>query len=298
MSNKDYECGGCGEKIVSGHVSKALDKRWHQDCFRCGGCGEKITGSFLTKSGKPYCKPCYNGSFGLSCEVCKKFITGHILKYNGKSFHYGCVSCKTCDKKFEDGAALSVKGGKFIHNDCKKAHKSGMTKGDLDAVKAAKDSLEKESAFFGDLTEFEGECLRQHNLKRGQHGAKKLEWSQECADHARKWVQNLVSIDSLAHDHESGMGENCGYFNSSSAASKPDIVWAGNVCDMWYNEIKKYNFSKNDYQPGTGHFTQMVWKGSEKVGCAIAKKGNKVFIVANYFPPGNFMGKYSDNVFK
>ena len=42
----------------------------------------------------------------------------------------------------------------------------------------------------------------------------------------------------------------------------------------------------------------MVWKGSEKMGCAIAKKGTKVFIVANYFPPGNFMGKYKDNVFR
>ena len=33
---------------------------------------------------------------------------------------------------------------------------STFQKGDLDAVKAAKDSLEKEKAFFGDLTEFEG----------------------------------------------------------------------------------------------------------------------------------------------
>ena len=53
------------------------------------------------------------------------------------------------------------------------------------------------------------------------------------------------------------MGENCGYFASSRAGSKSDTVWAENVCDLWYSEIKSYSFSKNDYQPQTGHFTQV-----------------------------------------
>lgn len=298
MSQKEYDCPGCNKKIKSGSVSKALDQRWHADCFKCEECKLKITGSFLTKSGKPYCKPCYNQTFGLKCYVCDLFITGHILKYNGQAYHYPCVSCKQCGKEFSDGAALSVKGGKFIHNDCKKLNKHGMTKGDLDAVKEKKDKLEQEGSFDGSLAEFENACLTEHNKKRADHGVSPLEWSEECEKHAKMWVQHLVELDSLAHDHESGLGENCGYFNSSSATTKPDILWAENVSNMWYNEISKYNFDKNDYQPQTGHFTQMVWKGSEKMGCAIAKKGTKVFIVANYFPPGNFMGKYADNVFK
>jgi len=42
--------------------------------------------------------------------------------------------------------------------------------------------------------------VKQHNKLRKEHGAKKLEWSEECAKHARKWAIHLMEIDSLAHD--------------------------------------------------------------------------------------------------
>ena len=53
------------------------------------------------------------------------------------------------------------------------------------------------------------------------------------------------------------MGENCGYFNSSSAATKPDSEWGEKVSEMWYDEEKKYDYNKNEYQQQTGHFTQV-----------------------------------------
>ena len=46
------------------------------------------------------------------------------------------------------------------------------------------------------------------------------------------------------------------------------------------------------------HIPQMVWKSSDKMGCAIAKNGNTVYIVANYYPPGNFVGRYKANVYR
>jgi len=294
----DRTCGGCEERIKDGSVVKALNRRWHPECFKCGGCGKGISGSFLTKEGMPYCKPCYNNEHGMKCEVCREFITGHILKYNDKSYHYPCVSCKSCSKPFTDGAALSVKGGQFIHNDCKKLNKSGTTRGDAKAVKAIATNLADEPVHSGDLTEFDEVCLEHHNKLRAKHNAAPLTWSEKCAEHARMWAEHLADIDSLAHDSSSGMGENCGYFASSRAGSKSDTVWAENVCDLWYSEIKSYSFSKNDYQPQTGHFTQMIWKGTQRMGSAIVKQGNKVYIVANYFPAGNFMGKYKENIEK
>ena len=42
----------------------------------------------------------------------------------------------------------------------------------------------------------------------------------------------------------------------------------------------------------------MIWKGTQRMGSAIVKQGNKVYIVANYFPAGNFMGKYKENIEK
>jgi glioma pathogenesis-related protein 2 len=64
----------------------------------------------------------------------------------------------------------------------------------------------------------------------------------------------------------------------------------------WYDEINDHDFDK-DYQNGTGHFTQVVWKETNEVGFGIAKSSNGSFyVVANYYPAGNFMNKFKENV--
>lgn len=46
----------------------------------------------------------------------------------------------------------------------------------------------------------------------------------------------------------------------------------------------------------TGHFTQVVWRDTEEMGVAFAKHGNKLYVVANYYPPGNYQGRFNENV--
>ena len=45
---------------------------------------------------------------------------------------------------------------------------------------------------------------------------------------------------------------------------------------------------------GTGHASQLLWKGTMKVGASFSDNGK--FFVCNYFPPGNVRTKYSDNL--
>lgn len=49
-----------------------------------------------------------------------------------------------------------------------------------------------------------------------------------------------------------------------------------------------------------GHFTQVVWKSTKYVGMGIAKSNThgSVVIVANYLPPGNFIGQFKTNVLR
>jgi hypothetical protein len=46
-----------------------------------------------------------------------------------------------------------------------------------------------------------------------------------------------------------------------------------------------------------GHFSQVVWRDSKELGVAVAKnRSGHIFVVANYSPPGNFIGSFAENV--
>ena len=59
---------------------------------------------------------------------------------------------------------------------------------------------------------------------------------------------------------------------------------------MWYNEINDpgYDFKKQGFTMGTGHFTQVVWKACPHVGFGI--KGG--YVVGRYVPHGNMQGAF------
>lgn len=47
----------------------------------------------------------------------------------------------------------------------------------------------------------------------------------------------------------------------------------------------------------SGHFTQMVWKGSEQLGCgSVTTSSGALYVVCNYSPPGNYIGEFVANV--
>lgn len=62
-----------------------------------------------------------------------------------------------------------------------------------------------------------------------------------------------------------------------------------------YQEIKDFDFNTKKGK-GTGHFTQIVWKKSTKLGCGVGKKGDKEYIVCRYVEAGNMMGEYKTQV--
>ena len=71
-----------------------------------------------------------------------------------------------------------------------------------------------------------------------------------------------------------------------------------------YNEVcdPGYNFASGAFSSGTGHFTQVVWKGSTELGIGRAESqqnGMKcAYIVGRYKPAGNMMGDFPQNVAK
>lgn len=47
----------------------------------------------------------------------------------------------------------------------------------------------------------------------------------------------------------------------------------------------------------TGLFTQMVWRSTTQVGFGISSRNNKAYCVAHYWPRGNVVGHFAENVF-
>ena len=68
------------------------------------------------------------------------------------------------------------------------------------------------------------------------------------------------------------------------------------MTDQWYEEANNYNYS-DDFQQGKGHFAQIVWQKSREVGFGRARANDgKWYAVANYFPAGNYIGQFRENV--
>ena len=73
-------------------------------------------------------------------------------------------------------------------------------------------------------------------------------------------------------------------------------VTANRISDMWYDELKDYDFGKPGYASNTGHFTQLVWRDTKQIGIGRASKGHSVFVAGNYSPAGNVQGRFEENV--
>lgn len=70
-----------------------------------------------------------------------------------------------------------------------------------------------------------------------------------------------------------------------------------------YKEVCLYNFDRGGFSFATGHFTQVVWKGSTQLGIGFARgsyKGftNCLYVVGRYLEPGNMTGAFRKNVLK
>lgn len=76
------------------------------------------------------------------------------------------------------------------------------------------------------------------------------------------------------------------------------LIKANKVVRTWYTEIQYYNYSNPRYTIETGHFSQIVWKDTKKlgIGFAFAREGKKMFVCAQYNPPGNYGFAYRWNV--
>ncbi|PIL30250.1 transporter [Ganoderma sinense ZZ0214-1] len=142
--------------------------------------------------------------------------------------------------------------------------------------------------------------LAAHNTFRAKHGAAALKWNNTLAAAAQKEVNRCV------FKHSGGIfGPYGGYVHVLTPNAENLAAGTGNfkiedAIRSWTNEAPQYN----PKSPVPSHFTQVVWKGSKQVGCAIkecsnifdAKYGVAKFYACEYYPAGNVIGYFPKNV--
>ena len=134
-----------------------------------------------------------------------------------------------------------------------------------------------------------------HNQWRSQVGLPGLRWSEKLADVAQTWANSLKD-------------DSCGFYHSGNGYGEnlykaTPIMWSDGrrelqdkspkeVIDSWGNEIEDYSYSDNSCSGVCGHYTQVVWKETTEVGCAMSVCNDKSQIwVCSYYPAGNVVGK-------
>jgi uncharacterized protein YkwD len=142
--------------------------------------------------------------------------------------------------------------------------------------------------------------LALHNQYRAAAGVAALVWDDQLASDGQAWVDGLVARGgTLAHSNPAdpddpdtgqakGEGENLA--GGQSATTAPT---------QWYEEKALFDAAPNksgfnDTNPdwvNWGHYTQMMWSGTTKIGCGTAPGPRYQITSCRYSPPGNFDGQ-------
>lgn len=171
---------------------------------------------------------------------------------------------------------------------CGGAESSGPDSSDAPADDGPTSAGDEAPAPPGDAPSEMRALLDGHNEARAEHCAAPLTWSDEVAASADAWAQRLAA-DGCGLEHgETAYGENL--FAGSSGMTPDDVVGA------WVSERDAYSFGDGGFSMDTGHFTQVVWRESARLGCARAACDGMEVWVCQYDPPGNYEGQYAEQV--
>ncbi|NWR71221.1 GLIP1 protein, partial [Centropus unirufus] len=149
--------------------------------------------------------------------------------------------------------------------------------------------------------EFIEECVRTHNrLRSGVNppasNMRYMSWDPDLAKTAKAWAKKCLfkhniylEVPGQVHPKFSPVGENIWTGSLSAFTVQKPIT-------SWYSEVSGYDYATRRCGGVCGHYTQVVWATSYKVGCAVhfcptvgyISITNAAHFVCNYGPAGNY----------
>lgn len=136
--------------------------------------------------------------------------------------------------------------------------------------------------------------LAGHNQARAAFGAAPLGWDAGLAKDARGYARQLAKTDAFRH-------------STGRRGTEPqgENLWTGTRLAYSYDEmIGHWLGEARAFRPGVlpavsttgrfedvGHYTQIVWPATTRVGCATASSRKRDYLVCRYAVPGNVSGQ-------
>jgi len=164
-------------------------------------------------------------------------------------------------------------------------------------IKNASNKVISDSVNTGGFSNFAKDAVNSHNKYRAYHSAKPLTLDHGLCRHAQNYAEKLANSCTFQHSGDSKYGENLYWAWSSD----PNFALKGcEAVDSWYDEsLSAYDYSREPTDTESGHFTQVVWSSSERLGVGLARSSaGRHIVVMKYDPPGNYVGQYTKHVHK
>ncbi|WP_404367909.1 CAP domain-containing protein [Sphingomonas sp. MMS24-J45] len=140
--------------------------------------------------------------------------------------------------------------------------------------------------------------LKEHNAARAVVGAPPLVWSETLAADAARYAAVLAETEQFKHSTEprGAVPEGENLFMGSRGAYRYD-----EMARLWVDERRYYrtgavpDISTTGRWQDVGHYSQIIWRRSTQVGCAVASSRRDDYLVCRYTPPGNVVGRRAED---
>lgn len=146
----------------------------------------------------------------------------------------------------------------------------------------------------GRLTSLDERLLAAHNRERSGAGIEALAWDPILAAEAAAWGERLAATGEFEHDpdtdEEDPQGENL--WAGTKGAYAPEEMVEGWIEEKRHFRAGRFpdNSATGDFAD-VGHYTQLMWRETDRVGCALARGAEEEVLVCRYRTAGNVVGE-------
>jgi hypothetical protein len=142
-------------------------------------------------------------------------------------------------------------------------------------------------------SEFPSRILAAHNAERARMHMPPLTWDSELGNGAAAYAQQLAFTGMFQHSNRQarrGIGENL-WMGTHGAFSVEAMVGGWSAEKRYFIPgVFPNNSSTGDWED-VGHYTQMIWPTTTRIGCAIASTPRIDYLVCRYATAGNVDGR-------